>query len=160
MLLIICNLRMKWKKWSMGCRIFTFKKCLCTWMILSSNYDRCPCLFSHDSFQKAASGQWSLVWPIVLLDPLCNAACEMLLLLLPAWQSLESSSASCRLETARSRMNEMLIECIIMECQKQNNHVFMVKLYFHCYANINIASVQFQLLNGMIFIMFVYIYLD
>ena len=34
-----------------------------------------------------------------------------------------------------------------------------MKLYFHCYAHINIPSVQFQLLIGIIFILLLYIFI-
>ena len=39
---------------------------------------------------------------------------------------------------------------ILWSAKSKKSHIFIVKLYFHCYAHINITSVQFSLLIRII----------
>ena len=46
----------------------------------------------------------------------------------------------------------------VWSAKSKKSHIFIVKLYFHCYAHINITSEQFSLLIRIIFTLLLYIF--
>ena len=55
--------------------------------------------------------------------------------------------------------NDGMRPSFVWSAKSKKSHIFIVKLYFHCYAHIYITSVKFQLLIPIIFTLQLYIFI-